>query len=459
MKDPTRTEFIVVTIPTSLAVAESARLVKSLQAEDIDVGAILCNQVISDESGLQYVENRRRSQQVSISGLQNTMLMNRNVDDVKIEVTEVPYFDTEILGIYGLKFFANNAHAPKANTATNPIDSRKLSIYGGKGGVGKTTSAAAWGVRLTDAGMRTLVVSTDPAHSLGDAFAENLGGVPRLVDSSGTEGGQLWAMEIDPNTALDDFKELLGTTAEKMQSDGGGISSALGAMGMPDLSGELKGMMQSIVDPPPGTDEIVALSKVITYLEEGLKTPSGEIIKFDRIVLDTAPTGHTLRMLTLPDFLREFIRKIKVIRDKTGGSMTSGSSEVDVETVDRLSKFENNMEKLEDMLHNPKDTEFVIVTIASEVAMAETKRLIASLRDDSVFMRRIIINQVLPDNNATEGVALKFLNNIRDNQANAMNQLTHLSTSSKVPLIKIPYFEMEVRSTFGLKYVGNFIFQ
>ncbi len=69
------------------------------------------------------------------------------------ERIQVPFFDTEILGVYGLRFFANSAHAPKANSATNPIDSRKLSIYGGKGGVGKTTSAASWGVRLTDAGM------------------------------------------------------------------------------------------------------------------------------------------------------------------------------------------------------------------------------------------------------------------------------------------------------------------
>ncbi len=78
--------------------------------------------------------------------------------------------------------------------------------------------------------MKTLVVSTDPAHSLGDAFSESLSGIPRLLDSTNNEGGQLWAMEIDPNTALDEFKELLGATAEKMQGgeDGGGLGGALG---------------------------------------------------------------------------------------------------------------------------------------------------------------------------------------------------------------------------------------
>ena len=182
-------------------------------------------------------------------------------------------------------------------------------------------------------------------------------------------------------------------------------------------------------------------------------------MRFDRVVLDTAPTGHTLRMLTLPDFLREFIRKVKIIRDKTGGLMGGGDTNVNEDTVDRLSKFENNMEKLEDMLHNPKETEFVIVTIASEVAMAETKRLIASLKDDSVYLRRIIINQVLPNDDTSEELATKFLNNIRSNQANAMSQLNQLSITSNVPLVKVPFFEMEARSTYGLKYVGNFIFQ
>lgn len=155
------TQFIVVTIATSLAVAESRRLVESLTKEGIAVRGIVCNQVVQDASSSQYITTRRAGQQASIAAL-------RRSAGEGLEFTEVPYVDTEITGLYGLKYFSQLAHVPVAKSATNPVDSRKLTIFGGKGGVGKTTTAASWGVRLCDSGIKTLVVSTDPAHSLGD---------------------------------------------------------------------------------------------------------------------------------------------------------------------------------------------------------------------------------------------------------------------------------------------------
>lgn len=153
------TQFIVVTIATSLAVAESRRLVQSLSKEGIAVRGIVCNQVVQDASSSQYITTRRAGQQACITALRRSA--------GELEFTEVPYVDTEITGLYGLKYFAQLAHVPAAKSATNPVDSRKLTIFGGKGGVGKTTTAASWGVRLCDSGIKTLVVSTDPAHSLG----------------------------------------------------------------------------------------------------------------------------------------------------------------------------------------------------------------------------------------------------------------------------------------------------
>jgi anion-transporting ArsA/GET3 family ATPase len=111
--------------------------------------------------------------------------------------------------------------------------------------------------------------------------------------------------------------------------------------------------------------------KVINYLEDGFMGPTGKVI-FDRIVLDTAPTGHTLRMLSMPDFLIEFIGKVKSVLNKTSGIL-GGSSQPTSNDQSKLSKFEKNMEVLDAMIHSPKDTEFVIVTIPTEVAVAETK--------------------------------------------------------------------------------------
>ena len=86
-----------------------------------------------------------------------------------------------------------------------------IAIFGGKGGVGKTTTSSSWAVQLCDSGFRTLVVSTDPAHSLGDAFQEPLSGIPKRLDipSITMNGGQLWAMEIDPQAALQEFKDIV----------------------------------------------------------------------------------------------------------------------------------------------------------------------------------------------------------------------------------------------------------
>jgi anion-transporting ArsA/GET3 family ATPase len=138
LTNPQLTQFVVVTIATSLAVAESKRLVQSLRGEGIKVSSILCNQLLSDSIGAKYIATRRAAQHKCVDTVRNFLKTKLDTEPgyTPIEITEVPYVDTEVTGIYGLKYFAAVAHAPKANTATNPINSRKLTIFGGKGGVG-----------------------------------------------------------------------------------------------------------------------------------------------------------------------------------------------------------------------------------------------------------------------------------------------------------------------------------
>ena len=199
-----------------------------------------------------------------------------------------------------------------------------------------------------------------------------------------------------------------------------------------------------LLDPPPGTDEIVALTKIVGFLEEGYRTPSGAVIRFDRVVLDTAPTGHTLRMLSLPSFLQTVVEKVRKIRDKTGsvgallggmgsgagvgsGSGAAGERFGEDGTTDRLKEFERKMEVLEDMLHSPRDAEFVVVTIPTELAVAETVRLLQALQDESISLRRIIVNQVLPvqetllgDQTGGSVVAETYMNRVRRGQLTSL---------------------------------------
>ena len=115
LKDESSTQFVVVCIPTQLAVAESRRLVESLQSENIYVSTILCNQVMAAQADLKYVENRVRGQQRAISGLKSFLSSSSSSSSKAIEVTEVGYVDTEVTGVYGLRFFHRFAHPNEAN--------------------------------------------------------------------------------------------------------------------------------------------------------------------------------------------------------------------------------------------------------------------------------------------------------------------------------------------------------
>nr|GMD35340.1 ATPase ARSA1-like [Ipomoea batatas] len=175
---------------------------------------------------------------------------------------------------------------------------RKYYMLGGKGGVGKTSCAASLAVKFANSGHPTLVVSTDPAHSLSDSFAQDLAG-GTLVPVEGPLS-PLFALELNPEKAKEEFR----SAAQK--SGGSGIKDFMDGMGLgvlADQLGELK-LGELLDTPPPGLDEAIAISKVMQFLE------SQEYNMFTRIVFDTAPTGHTLRLLSLPDFLDASIGKI-----------------------------------------------------------------------------------------------------------------------------------------------------
>jgi len=465
LKDHKQTQFVIVTIPTTLAVTESKRLVSELKSEDVKVSTIICNQVLNEELAPSYLQTRRNGQEKCIKDINAaSSIASKLAGTNPIEITEVPQVDTEVTGIYGLRFFSSLAHAPKKGSATNPIDSRKLTIFGGKGGVGKTTSAASWAIQLADFGMRTLVVSTDPAHSLGDALMEKLNGKPRLIDKT-AEGGELWAMEVDPEEALVNFRKAIGQKKEGVLSS----NDNTGLLG--GLKNELSNLMSQIYDPPPGTDEIVAMTEIIDYLEKGYTLPNGKTMKFDRIVLDTAPTGHTLRMLKLPIFLRDSVQKIKSLQLKMksmsglagmlGGAMgnafdSNPSSDSNDGENNELANLESNMEKLDQILHESKEAEFTVVTIATELAAAETKRLLMSLQDDNIAVRRVIINQVIQQQTLEN--PNDYLTKIRQGQKSSINELENIANTNEVPLVLVPYLDTEVRTVYGLRVIGNTIF-
>ena len=341
------------------------------------------------------------------------------------------------------------------------LPGRRYILVGGKGGVGKTSTSSALAVKLADEGLKTLIISTDPAHSLGDALMTDLssGRVTPIAE----QGGLLYGLEVDLVQAVAEFKKII--QGLKGDGDGDSISEKLGL-------GELTDLFDVA---PPGADELIALSKIISLVEEGqAKTALGDSIQFDRVVIDTAPTGHTLRLLEYPGFLAALITKGLSLRGKIDvpfdlvgqagsfiasqlgiGSMPSqGQVEDGGRKVSEAAiRFRDRMEKFDDLLHDPDRAEFVCVCIPTRLSTAETSRLIPDLLERNVGMRHLVVNQMLGSTPDAEA----FLTRRRAEQskvlANLKTKLPQLSFS------EVPLFDTEVVGYYGLRVLGTTAFK
>ncbi|CAL9220263.1 unnamed protein product [Arabidopsis halleri] len=325
---------------------------------------------------------------------------------------------------------------------------RKYYMLGGKGGVGKTSCAASLAVRFANNGHPTLVVSTDPAHSLSDSFAQDLTG-GMLVPVEGPEA-PLFALEINPEKAREEFRsasQMNGGTGMKDFMDGMGLGMLV------EQLGELK-LGELLDTPPPGLDEAIAISKVIQFLE------SPEYNMFTRIVFDTAPTGHTLRLLSLPDFLDASIGKILKLRQKITSATSAiksvfGKEENRPDAADKLERLRERMVKVRELFRDTESTEFVIVTIPTVMAVSESSRLSASLKKESVPVKRLIVNQILPPSSSD----CKFCSIKRKDQMRALDMIREDSELSALTLMEAPLVDMEIRGVPALRFLGDIIWK
>mmetsp|Transcript_5837 Transcript_5837/g.8573 ORF Transcript_5837/g.8573 Transcript_5837/m.8573 type:complete len:780 (-) Transcript_5837:134-2473(-) len=475
LKDGKSTDFVIVSIPTILSVNESKRLMKELGDQDIKVSNIVINQCVvgdginSDESSeamKNYYERRKAGQDRWIKELKSatddvsSSGEYKSNGDGSIQLTEVPFFDVELVGCPALAYLGQSVFRDNEafsylmeDTGVEP----KFVICGGKGGVGKTTTSSSIAVTMAAAGRNVALVSTDPAHSLGDAFSIDFSG-GNLVDCPligvAPTDGSLSVLEVDPSKSLGEFKTLVDNLIGGNKSDSS--NSAMGGDLMKTL-GELGEVFDTL---PAGTDEVVALAKVISLVKKG---------GFDRIVLDTAPTGHTLRMLSTPGFIAEFIDKILAISKKVNSnamvkmmiSNAAGGDDIDdtVQAAERaLLSFQFQMYDLEDIFSDPSATEFLIVTVPTELAVRESVRLLNDLTfeapDMPIKVRNVVANQVLKDDGSDVAT---FLNKIAQGQQASIRDLTEAATQEMkaIEITKVQYLDTEPRGVFGLKVLSE----
>ena len=242
----------------------------------------------------------------------------------------------------------------------------RLLLFGGKGGVGKTTTSTSTAVGLADSGLKVLLVSSDPAHSTSDSLGVQLGPEPTPVD--GVEG--LWGLELDPEARISDHIPKLTESLGPML---GGQDPELNASEMV----------------LPGLDEAMAFDELLKHLENP---------DWDVIVFDTAPTGHTLRFLALPEIIEKWADKIIRMHRLTGGirALMFGAKEGE-KMKEELEKFRRRVLHVRRILCNPEVTRFTLVTIPEKMGVNETLRAYESLAEFDLPVSGCVINRMTPD--------------------------------------------------------------
>lgn len=249
-------------------------------------------------------------------------------------------------------------------------------FFSGKGGVGKTSISAATALHFSDQGKKTLIVSTDPAHSLSDSFETKIGGEVKQLKKN------LYAVEIDPKKAMSEYKDRFMPKIEKME--------LLKGLGLEDTF-DMAGMT-------PGIDEIAAFDKFIQYMQSK---------DYDMIVFDTAPTGHTLRFLSLPEVLDSWVGKMIKMRMKFSGLagmvkkfLPFGESKEE-ETkfgTEQLDALKERISEAKKILSDPSRTHYNVVTIAETMSILESERSVHVLKEYKIPVDSVIVNQLIPNN-------------------------------------------------------------
>ncbi|NHN46343.1 TRC40/GET3/ArsA family transport-energizing ATPase [Halostella sp. JP-L12] len=265
----------------------------------------------------------------------------------------------------------------------------KFVFFGGKGGVGKTTVSSAYATRCADAGLDTLVVSTDPAHSTSDVFDQQFDDDPKPVE--GHDG--LWAMELDPEEEVEAHMQEIKRTMSDQVS--------------PSIVNEIDRQIE-LAHRTPGAYEAALFDRFIDVMRDA--------DEYDRVVFDTSPTGGTLRLLALPEFLESWIERLVSKRAKSidlyekaaiGDKDARRKAEEDP-IIERLQERKEMFEFAGETLRD--DAAFYLVLNPDELSIRETDRAIQNLTEYGLGVRGLVINKISPEPDDDEqGRGARFL--------------------------------------------------
>lgn len=301
-------------------------------------------------------------------------------------------------------------------------------FIGGKGGVGKTTISAATALWCARQGQKTLIISTDPAHSLTDSFEKNIGHNPTPIAEN------LEALEIDPEIAMKDYQAKM----KEQQALNPGMDM---------------GMMQDQMDMAsmsPGIDEAAAFDKFLQYMMTD---------EYDMVIFDTAPTGHTLRFLSFPEMMDSWVGKMIKVRRQIGSMAKAfknimpfmGDEDEEDKAMEDLEATKKQIREARGIMADPERTTFKTVVIPEEMSIYESERAVEALHKFNINTDGVIVNQIQP-----EEADCDFCKARRQIQEQRLKTIQEKFGDQVIA--EIPLMSHEVKGMDQLKEIGNILY-
>ena len=429
LRDPDSADLTLVSLPEMMAVEETVDAARSLMESEIPIARVVVNRVTPPPpERCRWCEARRREESGAVAVLASRLrALVKSGGGQESVISAVRAREREPVGVGALQQVArelNERPAPSARgklrrakrdaarrsasrtiqyaevpvpklqltaRGSDGIRAGRLLMFGGKGGVGKTTCAAAAALHLAGAEPRrhVLLVSTDPAHSLADVLRTPVSDVPARVPHG---PGNLRVRELDAFRVMEPIRAQYATSIDA-------LFDRL-ARGTAFDAAHDRRVMHDLLDlAPPGLDELAAVLNLVNLLSDrnpeirssraGTLRPEGDRLaedRFDTIVMDTAPTGHALRLLQMPGTVQDWTKALMSILLKY--QPVAGIGEVGA----ALLGLSRGLGRLRVLLSNPEQTRFVVVTRAAALPRAETARLVESLRRLRIAVAAVIVN-------------------------------------------------------------------
>ena len=449
LKNSEESEFIPVTIPTEMAIAETERLLQALRKEGISARNVIVNRVEgADECA--FCSSRGKGQEKHLAEIKKR-LRPYNLIRVPVLPNEVRGKErllsfASILG--GQEYFYSTASPIKVSGEEKDFFKTGLMselldknfqflIFGGKGGVGKTTVSASTALSIAghNPDKKILVFSTDPAHSLSDSYAFPIGNKVTPVRKT----DNLYALEINGTKIYEDFRE---DYRENLKIAFEKWMKSVGHTEMKRWKIEFdENLITDFFDTyPPGLEEVLALEKIMSFVQENV---------YDIYVFDTAPTGHLVELLKFPELVREWLRV-------TYKGILKYQQQYSVDNLETISKriisSQTTLRIMRELLTDPQRTEFVAVAIAEAMGVLETQDLLDSLNSLGIPCRHMVFNMVLPP------TACSFCSVKRAEQTGYIQEAFNKLEFAGCEITKIPLYPNEIRGVDILTEFSRFMY-